>query len=59
MSSSLDSEQWLKSKGSKNSDENSGESEALNKVTFCGENLVRTYFLGTWIENPQGVNLKL
>ena len=32
---SLDSEQWLKSKGLKNSDKNSGKSEALNKVIFA------------------------
>ena len=30
----LDLEQWLKSKGSKNSDKNTGKSEALNEVTF-------------------------
>ena len=45
---SLDSEQRLKSKGSKNSDENLGKSEALLKSRFCVGNLLRTYLPIFW-----------
>ena len=43
---SLDSEQWLKSKGSKNSDKNSGKSEALNEVTFLRRKFTKNLFFG-------------
>ena len=42
---SLDLEQRLKSKGSKNSDKNSCKSEVLNGVTFLRRKF--TYFFGT------------
>ena len=43
---SLDSEHWLKSKGSKNSDKNSGKSEALNEVTFLRRKFTKNLFFG-------------
>ena len=42
----LDSEQWLKSKGSNNSDKNSGKSEALNEVTFLRRKFTKNLFFG-------------
>ena len=42
----LDWEQWLKSKGSKNSDKNSGKTEALNEVTFFGRKFTKNLFFG-------------
>ena len=43
---SLDSQQWLKSKGLKNSDKNSGKSEALNKVTFLRRKFTKNLLFG-------------
>ena len=43
---SLDSEQLLKSKGSKNSDKNSGKSENLNEVTFLHQKFTKNLFFG-------------
>ena len=43
---SLDSEQLLKSKGSKNSDKNSGKSENLNEVTFLRQKFTKNLFIG-------------
>ena len=43
---SLDSEQWLKSKGSNNSDKNSGKSEALNEVTFLRRKFTKHLLFG-------------
>ena len=43
---SLDSKQWLKSKGLKNSDKNSRKSEALNEVTFSRRKFTKNLFFG-------------
>ena len=43
---SLDSEQWLKSKGTNNSDKNPGKSEALNEVTFLRRKFTKNLFFG-------------
>ena len=46
MLNGLDSEQWLKSKGSKNSDKNSGKAEALNEAAFFGRKFTKNLFFG-------------
>ena len=46
VSNSLDSVPWLKSKGSNNSDKNSGKSEALNEVTFLRRKFTKNLFFG-------------
>ena len=43
---SLNSEHWLKSKGSNNSDKNSGKSETLNEVTFFCRKFTKNLFFG-------------
>ena len=42
----LETEQWLKSKGSKNSGKNSGKSEALNEVTYLRQKFTKNLFFG-------------
>ena len=46
MLNSLDSEQWPKSKGSNNSNKNSGKSEALNEVTFLRRKFTKNPIFG-------------
>ena len=45
MLNSLNSKQWLKSKGSNNSDKNSGKSKTLNEVTFLCRRFTKNLLL--------------
>ena len=46
---SLDSEQWLKSKDSNNSDKTSSKNEALNAVTFSRWKFTKYLFFEIWM----------